>query len=176
MQVSLAEVEVTRQPIFFERRRIADDAALDRNELDLPSRTWRTMAVRLTFERCPEFLGADDSWAAAIHGFEHVAWALAPLIAECSRSDIGSNWTVSDKARIRVYDGTPGGVGISELLFEGAERWLRACAETVLRCKCEDGCPRCILSPYCMSPNEELAKGAVRTLAELILNPASAPR
>lgn len=174
--VTLAQVEVTQQPIFFERRRIFDDAVLDRNEIDLPARTWQTMAVMLRFDHRHRSPNLEGDWGAAIHGFEHLAAAFAPLIAECSRSDIGSDWNATDEATITVYDGTPGGVGLSELLFDGAERWLRACAANVLNCACKDGCPGCILSPHCSTLNEELKKEAVRALAESMLRPTSAAR
>lgn len=174
--VSLAEVEVTRQPVSFERRRAVDDVVLDRNDLDLPPRTWITTAVVLHFDVQPEPLSEDDEWIGAIHGFEHLASAMAPLIAECSRNDIGSDWEVLDTARIAVYDGTPGGVGISELLFDGADRWLQACATTALQCECDAGCPGCIISPSCVTLNEALTKRAVCALAEAILDPASARR
>jgi len=174
VRVWLAEVEVTRQPVVFERRRIVDDALLDRNDLDLPARTWVTTAVVLNFDFRPDSLDAEPEWVGAIHGFEHLASAMAPIVAECSRSDMGSDWAVQGEARITVYDGEPGGVGLSELLFEGAHRWLHACAATVLRCECDVGCPGCIISPYCAALNEALTKRATRALAETILSPASA--
>lgn len=176
LRVALSEVEVTQEPVSFERRRVVDDAVLDRNELDLPARTWVTTAVVLHFDSQPESLSEEEEWIGAIHGFEHLASAMAPLIAECSRNDIGSDWSASGEARIAVYDGTPGGVGLSELLFDGAERWLQACARAVLRCECSDGCPSCIISPFCVALNEALTKRAVCALAEVILDPASAHR
>lgn len=176
VRVSLAEVEVTRQPVSFERRRIVDDSLLDRNDLDLPARTWATTAVVLHFDRRPDALGEEGEWVAAVHGFEHMAWAMAPLVAECSRNDVGSDWVVPGEARVIVYDAAPGGVGLSELLLDGAERWLRACATTVLECGCDDGCPACILSPYCAATDEAVTKRAVRALAEMVLHPTSASR
>lgn len=176
VRASLAEVEVTRQPVSFERRRVVDDVVLDRSDLDLPAKTWITTAVVLHFDVQPESLKEEEDWIGAIHGFEHLASAMAPLIAECSRNDMGSDWEVSGEARIAVYDGTPGGVGLSELLFDGVDRWLHACASTALRCECDTGCPGCIISPSCVSLNEALTKHAVCALAEAILGPTSAHR
>jgi DEAD/DEAH box helicase domain-containing protein len=68
-----------------------------------------------------------------------------------------------------VYDGYPGGAGITERGFLSEERWLRATLETVRECPCTRGCPSCVQSPKCGNGNEPLDKhGAVALLAAML--------
>ena len=46
--------------------------------------------------------------------------------------------------RIYVYDAYPGGVGLSEPLFEKRGRTLERAATLVRSCPCESGCPACV--------------------------------
>ena len=65
----------------------------------------------------------------AIHAAEHAAIGLMPLIATCDRWDVGGVSTPmhpdTGLTTIFVYDGYPGGAGISERGYRHVERWLR---------------------------------------------------
>ena len=43
-----------------------------------------------------------------------------------------------------MYDSYPGGVGLSEKLYELHEDLLAAAKELILSCPCEAGCPSCV--------------------------------
>jgi DEAD/DEAH box helicase domain-containing protein len=107
------------------------------------------------------------------HAAEHAAIGLLPLIATCDRWDVGGVSTPyhpdTDSCAIFVYDGYPGGAGITERGFRSEERWLRATLETVRDCPCNRGCPSCVQSPKCGNGNEPLDKpGAVALLAAML--------
>ena len=70
---------------------------------------------------------------------------------------------------IFVYDGYPGGAGVTERGFARAERWLAATLERVRDCPCPDGCPSCVQSPKCGNGNEPLDKHAAQQLLAAIL-------
>ena len=63
-----------------------------------------------------------------LHAAEHALIAMLPLWAMCDRWDIGGLSTNlhADTGRptIFVYDGHPGGVGITERGFEQFEGWV----------------------------------------------------
>jgi DEAD/DEAH box helicase domain-containing protein len=95
------------------------------------------------------------------------------LFATCDRWDIGGVSTAhhADTGRLTVfvYDGHPGGAGISAHGFEVAREWLAATRETIGSCECPDGCPSCVQSPKCGNQNHPLDKaGAVRLLTTLL--------
>jgi DEAD/DEAH box helicase domain-containing protein len=112
--------------------------------------------------------------AGGIHGAEHCAIGLLPLVATCDRWDIGGVSTPlhpdTGLTTIFVYDGYPGGAGISERGYHAAERWLRATAERLRECPCRDGCPSCVVSPKCGNGNEPLDKRAAGSLTRTMLD------
>ena len=60
---------------------------------------------------------------------------------------------------IFIYDGHPGGVGISRRGYEEFERLVGDAARLVGECPCEEGCPSCVQSPKCGNLNDHLHKG-----------------
>ena len=95
--------------------------------------------------------------------------ALLPLYAMCDRWDIGGlstpwHWQ-TDTPSIFVYDGYPGGIGLSRRGYDAFESLAAAARTLVAECPCESGCPSCVQSPKCGNLNEPLSKaGAVALL------------
>jgi DEAD/DEAH box helicase domain-containing protein len=73
------------------------------------------------------------------------------------------------RAAIFIYDGYPGGVGLSARAYEILEDLVRRTLELTASCPCEDGCPSCIHSPKCGSGNKPLDKEATLKIAALLL-------
>jgi DEAD/DEAH box helicase domain-containing protein len=116
-------------------------------------------------DRMPALLGS-------LHAAEHSLIALLPLWAMCDRWDIGGLSTnvhfQTGRPTIFVYDGHPGGVGITERGFVSFEGWVRDTLELVRGCPCTAGCPSCVQSPKCGNLNDMLDKGgAIELLGRL---------
>ena len=105
--------------------------------------------------------------------------ALLPLWAMCDRWDIGGLSTnfhdATGAPTVFVYDGHPGGVGITERGFDQFEGWVADTARMLEGCPCEHGCPSCVQSPKCGNLNEYLDKGgaldAPPPYARLVIDP-----
>ena len=166
-------VEVTRQVVAYQMRRLQSGEILGEMPLDLPPRTLRTRAVWWTLpEDRLRGLGGVDLPGAA-HAAEHASIGLLPLFATCDRWDIGGVSTAlhpdTGMLTVFVYDGHEGGAGFAERGYRDAATWLRATREAIAACECESGCPSCIQSPKCGNGNEPLDKrGAVLLLEELL--------
>ncbi len=80
----------------------------------------------------------------------------------CDRWDIGGLSTnvhpQTGRPTVFVYDGHPGGVGITERGIREFEGWVADTAELVRGCPCPSGCPSCVQSPKCGNLNELLDK------------------
>jgi DEAD/DEAH box helicase domain-containing protein len=173
--MSFGSVHVTDQVVAYARKHVATGELLEVVPLALPPQTLATRAVwwaipRETIERAA--IG-ERSIPGAAHAAEHAAIGLLPLVATCDRWDIGGVSTAyhpdTGSCAIFVYDGYPGGAGITQRGFEDAGRWLAATLETVRGCPCPSGCPSCVQSPKCGNGNEPLDKaGAVALLAAML--------
>ena len=65
-----------------------------------------------------------------------------------------------------VYDATIGGSGLSKIFCKRFENSLKVAYELMHRCDCDDGCSRCIHSPYCGNNNKVLSKRKALQLLE----------
>jgi len=173
--VYLGDVEVTTTVVGFKKKRIFTEEVLGEEPLELPPHTFATVAV--WFDLPPQIevklakQGLD--FAGGLHATEHAAIALLPLFALCDRNDIGGVSTPlhgdTGQAQIFIYDGYPGGIGISEKGFEIITELWEATLKTISECPCESGCPGCIQSPKCGNNNEPLDKKAARVILEELL-------
>ena len=116
----------------------------------------------------------------ALHAAEHTAIGILPMFALCDRNDIGGLSTPlhpdTGRPQVFIYDGHPGGIGITEKGYELMEELWRATLRTLVECPCKTGCPSCIQSPKCGNNNEPLDKTAARILLEELLKPGSRRR
>ena len=159
-----AGVSVTEHVIAFQKRSIRTQEAFDLVALDLPPHTFDTEAVWFCpeawmldgLERMPTLLGT-------LHAAEHSLIALLPLWAMCDRWDIGGLSTnlhpQTGLPTIFVYDGHPGGVGITERGFERFEGWTEDTVRMLDGCPCERGCPSCVQSPEMRQPQRAARQG-----------------
>jgi DEAD/DEAH box helicase domain-containing protein len=174
------ELEVTEQVIAYQRRDMTDGHVLDTTTLDLPEQTFTTQAFWLAIPQAMldaalAGLSETDDLAApgALHAAEHSMIALLPLYAMCDRWDIGGlstpwHWQ-TDTPSIFVYDGYPGGIGLSRRGYDAFESLAAAARALIAECPCESGCPSCVQSPKCGNLNEPLSKaGAVTLLSRLL--------
>src|SRR6476659_3082421 len=175
-QLCFGDVEVTNQVVGFVRKLVSTNELIGQEQLALPPVTLRTRAVWWTLSgRLIDRAGVSTKeLAGGIHGAEHCAIGLLPLVATCDRWDIGGVSTPlhpdTGLTTIFVYDGYPGGAGIAERGYHAAERWLRATADRLRDCPCRDGCPSCVVSPKCGNGNEPLDKAAAESLTRTMLD------
>jgi len=172
-------VEVTRQVVAYQMRRLQTGEMLGEKPLDLPPRTLRTRAVWWTLSESQiSALDDDLDLAGAAHAAEHASIGLLPLFATCDRWDIGGVSTAvhpdTGLLTVFVYDGHEGGAGFAERGYADASAWLHATRDAIASCECDSGCPSCIQSPKCGNGNDPLDKrGALSLLAVLL---AEAPK
>jgi DEAD/DEAH box helicase domain-containing protein len=162
-------VSVSEEVIAFQRKSVADHEVLSMETLDLPTQNFLTQA--LWFELGDEPVVNElplDVLQGALHAAEHAQIAVLPLISMCDRWDIGGLSTAyhqqTGQPTIFIYDGHPGGVGITKRGFDQFERLVRDALRLIAECPCESGCPSCIQSPKCGNLNEPLHKAGARKL------------
>jgi DEAD/DEAH box helicase domain-containing protein len=180
VSLSFGEVSVTDTVLAYQRRRLSDHAQIDIAALDLPSTSFSTQA--LWFELDAGELGETvplEALLGALHATEHAQIAVLPLIAMCDRWDIGGLSTnyhpQTGRATIFIYDGHPGGIGITRTAYQRFEELCGDAHRLIAECPCASGCPSCVQSPKCGNLNEPLSKAGARALLERLLAAAAEP-
>jgi DEAD/DEAH box helicase domain-containing protein len=168
-------VRVTQQVVGYRKVQQFTEETLEVEYLDLPAQTFETRAL---WWDVPMGIGrqvSSQGWdfMGGLHAIEHAAIGILPLFAMCDRWDIGglstANHPDTGLPQIFIYDGYPGGVGISEQGFSLLIELWQATLKLLRECPCEDGCPSCIQSPKCGNNNEPLDKRAAILILQLLL-------
>lgn len=172
-RASLVAISVTDAVVGYRKKTLDGDTVLSIEPLDLPPSTYETLAVRFDLPLPDD----EETGVGGVHGVEHALMALAPLICGADRADLGSAWYAmfpdTFSPAVFVMDRTPGGVGLCERLFDSLGPWIVASRQLLESCKCEGGCPACLLSARCEVNNDALSKRQalelLRSFADAVL-------
>ena len=89
-----------------------------------------------------------DTLDGALIGLANLARTTASLLLMCDPRDLGVLAQVqapfTGQPTLYVFDAVPGGVGLSERLFNLIPELVHASREAVESCSCADGCPACV--------------------------------
>ncbi len=187
--LSYGSVIYSETVLGYQRRGLQDHAVIDFQALDLPTTEFRTRALWYELD---ELIGADPTLGlparplgaigsefagqavllGSLHALEHGQIAVLPLLAMCDRWDIGGLSTNAHPQTggptIFIYDGHPGGVGITRRGYERFEQLVADARRLIGECPCRAGCPSCVQSPKCGNLNEPLHKaGALELLRRM---------
>src|ERR687894_1218463 len=171
--LSFGIVSVTEQVVAYQKKRVSDHAVVDLLAVDMPEQDFITQAL---WYELPDSLVREEFplevLQGSLHAAEHGQIAVLPLIAMCDRWDIGGLSTAyhhqTGVPTIFIYDGHPGGVGITRAGYERFEALVGDALRLISECACESGCPSCVQSPKCGNLNEPLHKrGATELLSRM---------
>ncbi len=180
VELSFGAVSVSEQVIAYQRKRLGDNKVLDIVALDLPEQDFVTQALWYVIGDRMAAALPSEVLLGALHASEHSQIAVLPLIAMCDRWDIGGLSTnvhfQTGAPTIFIYDGHPGGVGITRRGFECFERLVGDADRLIRECPCDDGCPSCVQSPKCGNLNEHLHKGGALELMGMMVKGAGGKR
>jgi DEAD/DEAH box helicase domain-containing protein len=175
VELFFGDVSVTEQVIAYQRKRLTDHEVIDLTALELPEQNFPTQA--LWYSLPDELAGPEalppEVQLGALHAAEHSQIAVLPLLAMCDRWDIGGLSTnvhfQTGRPTIFIYDGHPGGVGISRRGYDEFPRLVADALRLVSECPCEAGCPSCVQSPKCGNLNDPLHKaGAIELMGGML--------
>jgi len=172
--IKFGEIEVTTQVVSYEKRRENDRSLIGTYMLSLPSEKFKTQSlwIEIPDEVVYDIKERRLDFPGSIHAAEHSMIGIFPLVVTCDRVDIGGYsfpfHQQTEKSTIFIYDGYPGGVGITKIAFERIDKIFKVAYDSVLNCKCEMGCPSCIVSPKCGNNNRPLSKSGCLYLLSLL--------
>ena len=180
--LSYGSVIYSETVLGYQRRRLQDSEVIDFQSLELPTTEFRTRALWYELDELIDGLPGErfpaDALLGSLHALEHGQIAVLPLIAMCDRWDIGGLSTNAHPQTggpsIFIYDGHPGGVGITRRGYHQFDRLVLDARRLIGECRCESGCPSCVQSPKCGNLNEPLHKaGSIELLRRMTVTGSS---
>jgi DEAD/DEAH box helicase domain-containing protein len=171
--LSYGSVIYTETVVGYQRKSLQDHEVIDFESLDLPMTEFDTRALWYELD---ELIASEEfprpALLGSLHALEHGQIAVLPLIAMCDRWDIGGlsidAHPQTGGPTIFIYDGHPGGVGITRRGYQEFDRLVGDAQLLIGECPCQSGCPSCVQSPKCGNLNEPLHKaGALELLRRM---------
>ncbi len=181
VRICLGRLKVTEEIKGYEKRLVRGQKRIGIVPLSFPPLVFETEGLWIEIpERIRETLEASEQhFMGGIHAMEHGIIGILPLLVLTDRNDLGGISTPLHeqvkKGAVFVYDGLPGGAGLSAQAFERGEEMLERTLGVVTGCDCENGCPACVHSPKCGSGNRPIDKGAATALLRLMKSAGESP-
>jgi DEAD/DEAH box helicase domain-containing protein len=165
----LGEVTVNAQPTIFKKIRLRTHENIGSGPIRLPEEELHTSSYWFTFDEAMAAGRTANDMQHALLGIANVLAHLAPLYLMCDPMDIRVVPQVkavhSKLPTVFFYDRYPGGVGLSDRLYEVHGQLMDQARSLIKSCGCISGCPACV------GPIEEVGllgkKLALELLAEL---------
>ena len=132
-------------------------------QLELPTIKFATTAVWIDISAIDPLVAASGA-----HGAAH-----ALFFASCQRlllshqSDIKCDCQIQNRS-IMLYDAQNGGLGISEMIFKRITGLVHIALNRVTRCKCLNGCIKCLFMSKCSEGNRDVNKSSTVGLLKAI--------
>ena len=162
------EVMVASLVTMFKKLKFVTDENVGWGPIDLPELELQTTAYWLTADH------ARDRWRhdeldVALLGAGRAIQTVAAILLMGDPRDLGLVAQVrsphAEEPTIYLYESVPGGIGLSERLWQRHEELVDGAAELIAACPCEAGCPACT-GPR-LEPDVDAKALASRLLGEL---------
>jgi DEAD/DEAH box helicase domain-containing protein len=172
----LGRLKVTDQVVGYEKWRIHAKKKLSITPLTLPPLIFETEGLwfKIPFHIQRQAETQYLHFMGGIHAIEHAAISIFPLLVMADRNDLGGISTVLHPqvgaASVFIYDGIPGGAGLSRQAFKKATELIKNTYKVIHTCPCETGCPSCVHSPKCGSGNRPIDKASAIFLLDKLIS------
>jgi DEAD/DEAH box helicase domain-containing protein len=140
------EVMVASLVSMFKKLKFGTDENLGWGPVHLPEIELQTTAYWLMLGEAAEGWRRADLDVALV-GVGRAMQAVAAVLLMVDPRDLGLVSQVrsphSQTPTVYLYEAVPGGVGLSERLYDRHDELVRGAAELIADCGCESGCPSC---------------------------------
>jgi DEAD/DEAH box helicase domain-containing protein len=140
------EVLVTSMVTMFKKIKFDTHENIGYGKVNLPELEMHTTAYWMCWDE--RILGERDRLEDGLTGVANLMAVVAPMYLMCDPRDI---WVVPQirsphtrLATVYIYDSYPGGIGLSEKLYELHGQLIGEALGLLDRCPCLNGCPSCV--------------------------------
>jgi DEAD/DEAH box helicase domain-containing protein len=165
IEIGYGDVSVAAMATIFKKIKFETHENIGSGPISLPEEELHTSSAWISLNQEDLSLRderLDQGMIGAAHALKHIA----PLFVMCDSQDIHvvpqMKAAHNEKPTIFFYDRYPGGVGLSEKIYEGIETILFEAKSMIADCPCESGCPSCIGSE---AASESVKQDALKLLS-----------
>jgi DEAD/DEAH box helicase domain-containing protein len=142
------ELSVRSKPTIFKKIRLRTHENIGSGPIHLPEEELQTTGYWFSFSEEETAKRSANDMQMALLGLANVLVHLAPLHLMCDPMDIRVIPQVkalhTKRPTIYFYDRYPGGIGLSQRLYEIHGELLEEAARLIQGCGCLSGCPACV--------------------------------
>ncbi|WP_458412866.1 DEAD/DEAH box helicase [Schinkia sp. CFF1] len=146
--IEFGDVTVQAMATIFKKIKFETHENIGSGPIHLPEEELHTNAAWISLNSEIKEYMSEKKLEQGLVGIANVLRNVAPLHVMCDPSDLHVVPQVkavhNEKPTIFLYDRYPGGVGLSEKVYEMMEELLNETERIISHCKCESGCPSCI--------------------------------
>lgn len=146
--IHYGEVTVNARPTIFKKIKLRTHENIGSGPIHLPEEELHTSSYWFTFKEQVTASRTANDLQFALLGLANVLVHLAPLYLMCDPFDIRVVPQVkavhTKRPTIFFYDRYPGGIGLSERLYDIHEHLLEEAKRIISGCGCISGCPACV--------------------------------
>jgi len=166
-KIFYGQIEIENNVYGYVMKRLFTNEIIDEKILEKPvSYRFRTKGLILRLQGYNDW---SDIWLGeAFHAIEHTLISSAQMVVGAGFGELGGIST--PEGLIIIYDGAQGGSGLSKLLLKRFDLAFQRTFQIISTCDCEDGCPKCIYSPYCGNNNHVLSRKKAFKIMDGLLN------
>jgi DEAD/DEAH box helicase domain-containing protein len=162
------EVMVASLVTLFKKLKFVTDENVGWGPIDLPELELQTTAYWLTADAARDHWRRDELDVALL-GAGRAIQTIAAVLLMVDPRDLGLVTQVrsphAEEPTIYLWESVPGGIGLSERLWQRHDELLGGAADLIAACSCDAGCPACT-GPR-LEPNIDAKRLALRLLGEL---------
>lgn len=144
--IGYGDVSSLAQATIFKKIRFDTHDNIGSGPIHLPPMEMHTSATWLSFDLPDDY--SKDALTDVMHSVAYAIRSFIPLFLQCDRSDIQVVPQVkavhNNRPTFFIYDSYPGGIGLSEKVYDLWQPLLEKALAHVAACYCEAGCPACI--------------------------------
>ncbi|MEK3881328.1 DEAD/DEAH box helicase [Paenibacillus sp. PL2-23] len=142
------ELTVNAKATIFKKIRLRTHENIGSGPIHLPEEELHTSGYWFSFSEEAAARKSKNEMQHALLGIANVLVHIAPLYLMCDPFDIRVVPQVkavhSQRPTIYFYDRYPGGIGLSERLYEVHDELIRHAQSMITACVCLSGCPACV--------------------------------
>lgn len=142
------DLMVTAMATIFKKIKLETFENIGSGPIHLPEQELHTNGIALSFSE-EKLLNLDEpTLEYTLMGLAHVLQHVACVKVMCDKNDLHAVPEIkaihTEKPTLFLYDRYPGGIGLSETVYEKITEIVSDAITFIEHCQCENGCPTCV--------------------------------